>query len=127
MINSAAYSIIKALIEEDLLVIEYQGLVEWVDRLKSRGEIWEEEIEDLLQLADQRQIYDIPGSEFVSSEKLPVPGGMQDHKVLLQIASRASIDGGENSTERLRNFIDKYLGYWALNSTILGIGISFAV
>ena len=44
------YSIIKALMEKDLLVIQHQELVEWLYRLQLKGEITEEEIQDLLQL-----------------------------------------------------------------------------
>jgi hypothetical protein len=117
MINSYAYSIIKALIEKNLLVIQHQGLVEWLDRLQSKGEIREEEIKDLLQLANQLQIYDVPGSEFVSIEKL------QEHNFLVQIAPWAFRWDSGDSTGPLRNFIDSYLGYWSVNSTILGIGL----
>ena len=120
MVNSEAYSIIKALIEKDLLVIEHQGLVEWLDRLQSKGEIREEEIEDLLQLAYQLQIYDVPRSEVVSIEELPFLEWLQEHKFLLQIAPEASSCGSRYSTGLLRNFLDSYLG-WSVNSTILGI------
>ncbi|HZM20360.1 MAG TPA: hypothetical protein VFC02_01385 [Anaerolineales bacterium] len=117
--NSAAYSIIKALIENDLLVIEHQGFVEWLDRLQTKGEIQEEELEDLLRLANQLQIYGVPRSEFVSIEELPFLEWVQEHNFLLQTPP--------DFTGRLRNFIDSYLGPWALNSTILGIGLSVTV
>jgi hypothetical protein len=61
--NSEAYSIINALMEKSLLVIQHQELVEWLDRLQSKGQITEEEIKDLLQLADELKIYDLPISE----------------------------------------------------------------
>ena len=99
MENSEAYSIIKALIEKDLLVIEHQGLVEWLDRLQSKGEIREEEIDDLLQLADQLQIYDVPRSEVVSIEELPFLEWLQEHEFLLQIAPGASSGDSRNSTD----------------------------
>ena len=73
MATSEAYSIIKALIEKDLIVIQHQELVEWLDRLQIKGDITEEEITDLLQRADQLHIYDVPRCEFVSIEKLPSP------------------------------------------------------
>ena len=66
-----------------MLVIQHQGLVEWLDRLRSKGEIRKEEIEDLLQLADQLQIYDVPRSEFVRIEELPFLEWVQKHKFLI--------------------------------------------
>ena len=84
MVNSHSYSIIKSLIEKNLLVIQHQGLAEWLDRLQSKGEIWEEEIEDLLQLADQLQIYDVPRSDFVRIEELPFLKWVQKHKFLIE-------------------------------------------
>jgi hypothetical protein len=84
VVNSHAYSIIKSLIEKNLLVIQNQGLAEWLDRLQSKGEIWEEEIEDLLQLADQLQIYDVPRSDFVRIEELPFLKWVQKHKFLIE-------------------------------------------
>ena len=58
MENSDAYSIIKALMKKDLLVIRQKELVEWFDRLQAKGQITEEESKDLLQLADQLKIFD---------------------------------------------------------------------
>jgi hypothetical protein len=84
VVNSHAYSIIKSLIEKNLLVIQHQGLAEWLDRLQSKGEIWEEEIEDLLQLADQLQIYDVPRSDLVRIEELPFLEWVQKHKFLIE-------------------------------------------
>ena len=55
---SDAYSILKALIEKDLLVIRQKELVEWLDRLQAKGQITEDESRDLLQLADQLKIFD---------------------------------------------------------------------
>ena len=78
MANSDAHSIIKALMEKELLVIQHQGLIEWLDRLKSKGEISEQEIDDLLRHAEQLEIYDLPRSEFISSEALPILDGVQD-------------------------------------------------
>jgi hypothetical protein len=109
--TSEAYSIIKALIEKDLIVIQHQELVEWLDRLQIKGDITEEEITDLLQRADQPHIYDVHRCEFVSIEKLPSP-----------IAPGAwRIFAGS-----LGNFIHSYLGYWTINSTILSIGLSLS-
>jgi len=51
------YSIIKALMEKDLLVIQHQELVEWLFRLQLKGEITEEEIQDLLQLYQLKSSY----------------------------------------------------------------------
>ena len=83
MLNSPAYCIIKSLIEKDLLVIQHQELAEWLDRLQSRGEIWQAEVEALLQLADELQIYDVPGSELVRIEELPFLEWVQRHKFLI--------------------------------------------
>ena len=58
MENSDAYSIIKALMEKSLLVIRRNELVEWLARLQVKGQITEEESQDLLQLADQLKIFD---------------------------------------------------------------------
>jgi len=58
--NSEAYSIIKALMERGLLVIQRQEFMEWLYRLRSREDITEAEIKDLLQRADQLEIYE-PG------------------------------------------------------------------
>ena len=58
MENSDAYSIIKALMEKDLLVIRHKELVEWFDRLQAKGQITEQESKDLLHLADQLKIFD---------------------------------------------------------------------
>ena len=59
MENSDAYSIIKALMEKNLLVIGHQEFIEWLYRLRAKRQIIEEEIKDLLQLADQLRIYDL--------------------------------------------------------------------
>ena len=83
MVNSDAYSIIKALIEKNLLVVQRQGLVKWLERLQSKGEIQEEEIDNLLQLADQLQIYDVPRGEFFSIEELPFLEWLQEHEFQL--------------------------------------------
>ena len=127
MEKSVAYSIIKALIEENSLVIQRQGFTEWLDRLESKGEIRAREIEDLLQLADQLEIYALPGGRFVSSEKLPSLGEVQDHALLLHTAPGAFGWDSGNSTGRLENFVYRYLGYWAINSMILGIGLSVTI
>ena len=60
MENSDAYSIIEALMEKSLLVIRQQQFIGWLYRLQSTRQITEEEIKDLLQLAEQLKIYDIP-------------------------------------------------------------------
>jgi hypothetical protein len=133
VVNSDAYSIIKALMEKELLVIQHQGLVEWLDRLQSNGEISEEEINDLLRRAEQLEIYDLPRSEFISIEALPILEGVQDHSLLhkflvqMQIAPEASCRDSRISTGILRYFINSYLGYWVVNSTILGLGLSVTV
>jgi len=75
-----SYSIIKALIEKNLLVVQRQELVEWLERLQSKGEIQEEEIDNLMPLADQLQIYDEPRSEFFSIEELPFVEWLQEHE-----------------------------------------------
>ena len=59
MENSDAYSIIKALMEKSLLVIRPKEFVEWLDRLQVKGQITEEERKDLLQLADQLNIFEL--------------------------------------------------------------------
>lgn len=59
MENSDAYSIIRALMEKSLLCIRHKELVEWLDRLQSKGQITEDESKDLLQLADQLKIFDL--------------------------------------------------------------------
>ena len=58
MENSDAYLIIKALMEKSLLVIRRNELVEWLDRLQTRGNMTKEERNDLLQLADRLKIFD---------------------------------------------------------------------
>ena len=63
MENTDAYSIIKALMEKDLLAIVYPEFIEWLYRLQSTGQITEEEIQDLLQLAYQLKIYYLLKSE----------------------------------------------------------------
>ena len=59
MANSEAYSIIKALMEKGLLVIQHQEFIEWLYRLRSREDITEAEIKDLLRRADQLEIYEL--------------------------------------------------------------------
>jgi hypothetical protein len=61
--NSEAYSIIKALMGKRLLVIQHQEFIEWLYRLRSKEQITEEEIKDLLQLAHELEIYDLSRSE----------------------------------------------------------------
>ena len=78
--NADSYSIIEALIEKNLLVVQRQELVEWLERLQSKGEIQEEEIDNLMPLADQLQIYDEPRSEFFSIEELPFVEWLQEHE-----------------------------------------------
>lgn len=63
MENSDAYSIIKALIEKSLLVIRPKEFVEWLDRLQVKGQITAEERKDLLQLADQLNIFELLKNE----------------------------------------------------------------
>ena len=63
MANSEAYSIIKALLEKNLVVIQHKEFIEWLYRLRSREDITEAEISDLLQLAYELQIYDLPLSK----------------------------------------------------------------
>ena len=58
MEHSDAYSIIKSLIEQGLLIIRRQELVGWLERLQLRGQIVQEEGKDLLRLADERRIFD---------------------------------------------------------------------
>ena len=97
MAYSDAYFILKALIEKELLVIQHQGLVEWLDRLQSKGEISEEEIDDLLRRAEQLEIYDLPRSEFISIEAVPILDDVQDHDLLhrflaqMQTGSKATL------------------------------------
>ena len=63
MENSEAYSIMKALMEKNLLVIRNQELVEWLYRLYSTRQITKEEVQDLLELAHQLNICDLPINE----------------------------------------------------------------
>ena len=63
MATSEAYSIIKALMEKSLLILRHQELVEWLDRLHSKGQLTGEEMQDLLQLAYQLEICEFPLSE----------------------------------------------------------------
>src|SRR5688572_8440762 len=97
--------------EKELLVIQHRGLVEWLDRLRSKGEISEEEIDDLLRRAEQLEIYDLPGSEFISIEAVPILDGVQDHAPLhkfpvqMQIAPETYCRDSGNSTGILRNFL----------------------
>jgi hypothetical protein len=61
--NSDAYSIIKAIMKKNLLDFQHQEFNEWLYRLQSKGQITEEEIKDLLQLAYQLKIFDLLISE----------------------------------------------------------------
>jgi hypothetical protein len=61
--NSDAYSIIKALMKKKLFDFQHQEFIEWLYRLQSKGQITEEEIKDLLQLAYQLKIFDLLISE----------------------------------------------------------------
>jgi hypothetical protein len=56
--HSDAYSIIKALIEQRLLIIRRQELVAWLGRLEAGAQITEEESKDLLRFADALRIFD---------------------------------------------------------------------
>jgi hypothetical protein len=61
--NSDAYSIIKTLMKKNLVNFQHEEFIEWLYRLQSKGQITEEEIKDLLQLAYQLKIFDLLISE----------------------------------------------------------------
>ena len=87
MANSEAYSIIKALMEKGLLVIQHQEFIEWLYRLRSREDITEAEIKDLLRCADQLEIYELYTSKrLMATLNLiffafcqPLPSALNDH------------------------------------------------
>ena len=58
MEHSDAYSIIKSLIEQRLLIIRRQELVAWLERLEAGAQITEDESKDLLRIADTLRIFD---------------------------------------------------------------------
>ena len=63
MENSETYQILRTLIEKNLLVIRHKEFVNLLNNLQSKGQIAEEEIKDLLALAEHLKIYDLPISE----------------------------------------------------------------
>jgi hypothetical protein len=85
--NSEAYSIIKALMEKGLLVIQHREFIEWLYRLRSREDITEAEIKDLLRRADQLEIYELYTSKrLMATLNLiffafcqPLPSALNDH------------------------------------------------
>ena len=87
MANSEAYSIIKALMEKGLLVIQHREFIEWLYRLRSREDITEAEIKDLLRRADQLEIYELYTSKrLMATLNLiffafcqPLPSALNDH------------------------------------------------
>ena len=64
MKSSDSYLIVKGLIEKRLLAIKPVQLVAWLDNLENTGQINEQENKDLLTLAEQVDIYNLPFTEY---------------------------------------------------------------
>ena len=62
MENSDTYHLMVDLIENNLIIFERQEFIERLYGLQSHWQITEEEVADLLQLADGRNVYGLPVS-----------------------------------------------------------------
>ena len=61
---SDSYLILQELIQKRLLVIQPAQLVTWLDNLETTGQITEQENKDLLTLAEQLDVYNVPLTEY---------------------------------------------------------------
>ena len=64
MKSSESYLILEQLIQKRLLVIKPAGLITWLNNLESTGQITEQEGKDLLTLAEQLNVYNLPFTEY---------------------------------------------------------------
>jgi hypothetical protein len=64
MKNSDSYLILEQLIQKRLLVIKPAELITWLNNLERTGQITEQENKDLLTLAEQLNIYNLPLTEY---------------------------------------------------------------
>ena len=64
MKKSDSYLILEQLIQKRLLVIKPAGLITWLNNLESTGQITEQESKELLTLAEQLNIYNLPLTEY---------------------------------------------------------------
>jgi hypothetical protein len=62
--QSDSYLILEGLIQNRLLAIKPAQLVAWLDNLENTGQITKQENKDLLTLAEQLDIYNLPFSEY---------------------------------------------------------------
>ena len=61
---SDSYRILEELIQKRLLAIKPDQLVAWLDNLENTGQITGQENRDLLALAEQLDIYNVPLTEY---------------------------------------------------------------
>jgi hypothetical protein len=61
--KSDSYLILEQLIQNRLLCIKPAELITWLNNLESKGQISEQESQDLLTLAEQLNIYSLPFTE----------------------------------------------------------------
>lgn len=64
MKKSDSYLILEELIQKRLLVIKPAELITWLNNLESTGQITAQESKDLLTLAEQLNIYNLPLTEY---------------------------------------------------------------
>ena len=64
MKKSDSYLILEGLIQKRLLVIKRSELVTWLNNLENTGQITAQESKDLLTLAEQLNIYNLPLTEY---------------------------------------------------------------
>ena len=62
--KSDSYLILEQLIQKRLLVIKPAELITWLNNLENTGQITEQESKDLLTLAEQLNIYNLPLTEY---------------------------------------------------------------
>ena len=73
MEHSQIYPLIVDLIENKLIIFERQEFIERLNGFQSNWELTGEEVADLLQLADERNVYGIPVSrEWIAADNLAV-------------------------------------------------------
>jgi hypothetical protein len=61
--KSESYLILEQLMQKRFLVIKPPILITWLNNLENTGQITEQESKDLLTLAEQLNIYDLPFAE----------------------------------------------------------------
>lgn len=71
MEHSETYYLMVDLIENNLIIFERQEFIERLSGLQSNWQLMEEEVTNLLQLADERNVYGIPVSrELITADNL---------------------------------------------------------